>query len=75
MWQLKTQNFDKTQQLKMWQNTKTTIVTKIRIRQNAKLDNSKTKHFAKLKKLKMWQAEKINCDKTFRLKLRQSSET
>ena len=73
---IKNPKFDKTQKLKMWQNTKTTNVTNSECdkTQNSKFYNSKTKNMTKLKKkIKMWknlttqmvtQLISLNCDKT-----------
>ena len=56
---LRNSNCDKTQKLKLWQNSNTQIVTKV--------ENSETEIVTKLKN--------SNCDKTQKLKFWQNSKT
>ena len=58
---LKNSTFDKTQKLKMWQNTKTTNVTKLIMGQNSECD--------KTQKLKTWQLKNPNHDKIQNLEI------
>ena len=83
LWQLKPSNWQETQKLKMWQNSKTQIVTKLKtsncdktqkIQFETKLKSTNCDKSQKLKlwqnkKLKLWQLKKSNCDKTQKLKL------
>ena len=67
MWKkLKNTDFDKTQHLKLWQNSKTLIVTKLK-NSNCVKTKKKTQIVTKLKN--------TNCDKTQKLKLCQNSTT
>ena len=67
---LNTLNCDKTQKLKLWENSKTQIVTKLKTE-----IGTTTKISPKNSKFNCDETEKSNCDETQKLKLWSNSET